>query len=226
VQGDGSAATAMLGLPGFVLLAVSEVEGELEQAVETTAVEEFCRGCGVAAVAHGRRPVRVRDLPAAGRAVTLIWVKRVWRCAEPRCVKRTWTETSEAIRARASLTERARAEACRRVGEEGHDVAAVAVEYGVGWGTVMRAVRDHGRPLVDDPARLGSVTAIGVDETAFLAATSRHHTEFVTGIVDLTDRPDRPARLLDVIEGRAERLCLTGFLPGRGPGGTASPSPR
>ena len=60
VQGDGSAATAMLGLPGFVLLAVSELDGELEQAVETTAVEEFCRSCGVQAVPHGRRPVQVR----------------------------------------------------------------------------------------------------------------------------------------------------------------------
>ena len=203
MQGDGSAATAMLGLPGFVLLAVSEVDGELEQAVETTAVEEFCRGCGVQAVPHGRRPVRVRDLPVAGRPVTLIWVKRIWRCAEPRCARRTWTETGEPIRARASLTERARAEACRRVGEDGHDVAAVAVEYGVGWHTIMRAVRDHGRPLVDDPGRLARVTAIGVDETAFLAATAVHSTEFVTGIVDLTGRPHRPARLLDVVSGRS-----------------------
>ena len=81
MQGDGSAATAMLGLPGFVLLAVSQVEGELEQAIETTAGGEFCRACGVQAVPHGRRPVRVRDLPVAGRPVTLIWVKRVWRCA-------------------------------------------------------------------------------------------------------------------------------------------------
>ncbi len=203
VHGDGSAATAMLGLAGFVLLAVSELDGELEQAVETTAVEEFCRGCGVRAVAHGRRPVRVRDLPVAGRPVTLIWVKRVWRCAEPACAARTWTEASEHIVARASLTERARAEACRRVGEDGHDVAAVAVEYGVGWHTIMRAVRHHGRPLIDDPARLSGVTAVGVDETAFLAATASHATEFVTGIVDLTGRSGRAARLLDVVEGRS-----------------------
>jgi hypothetical protein len=94
----------MLGLPGFVLLAVSEFDGELEQAVETAAVEEFRRSCGVQAVPHGRRPVRVRDLPVAGRPVTLIWVKRVWRCVEPRCAKRTWSETSE-HRPRASLTE-------------------------------------------------------------------------------------------------------------------------
>jgi transposase len=204
----------MLGLAGFVLLAVSEVDGELEQAVETSAMEEFCRGCGVRAVPHARRPVRVRDLPAAGRPVTLIWVKRVWRCAEPRCAMRTWTESSDPIRARASLTERARAEACRRVGEDGHDVAAVAVEYGVGWHTVMRAVRDHGQPLVDDPARLAGVAAVGVDETAFLAATSRHHTEFVTGVVDLTGRRRRTARLLDVVEGRSGK-ALSGWVSAR-----------
>jgi transposase len=217
VDGDGSAATVMLGLPGFVLLAVSQVDGELEQAVQTRAVEEFCRRCGVQAVPHGRRPVRVRDLPVAGRPVTLIWVKRVWRCAEPRCSARTWSEASEHILARASLTERARAEACRRVGEDGHDVAAVAVEYGVGWHTVMRAVRDHGRPLVEDPARFDDVAAVGVDETAFLAATSVHSTQFVTGIVDLTGSPGRAARLLDVVPGRSAN-ALSDWVSGRDQG--------
>jgi sirohydrochlorin ferrochelatase len=44
VQDDGSAAAAMLGLAGFVLLAVSEYASELEQAIETTATTDFCRG--------------------------------------------------------------------------------------------------------------------------------------------------------------------------------------
>ncbi len=79
----------------------------------------------------------------------------------------TWSETSEHIRSRASLTERARWEACRLVGEDGLDVAAVADQLGVGWSTVMRAVQEYGTPLIDDPARLAGVQAVGVDETTF-----------------------------------------------------------
>ena len=107
MEGERSATTVLLGLSGFVLLAVSEYEGELEQAVETTADLVGCPGCGAVAAAHGRRPVRVRDLPSAGRPVTLIWVKRVWRCRHPECEVVAWSETSAAIAARASLTERA-----------------------------------------------------------------------------------------------------------------------
>lgn len=67
----------LVGLDGFRLSAVSEAYGELEQAVETTATTAWCTGCGVRAVPHGRRHVRVRDLPSAGRAVTLLWLKRL-----------------------------------------------------------------------------------------------------------------------------------------------------
>jgi transposase len=45
------------------------------------------------------------------------------------------------------------------------------------------------------------VTAVGVDETAFLRANATRSTTFATGIADLT--PGRPARLLDVVEGRS-----------------------
>lgn len=204
-----TADAVLLGLPGFRLLSVSERDGELEQAVETTAVETFCPDCGVQASLHDRRPSWVRDLSAGGRPVTLVWVKRVWRCHEPACPKATWTETAAAITARASLTERARAEACRRVGQDGRSVAAVAREFGCSWATIMAAVRVYGTPLVEDPARFRGSAALGVDETSFLAATATHATEFVTGLVDLGR-----GRLLDVVRGRSGK-CLTDWLSER-----------
>ena len=36
--------------------------------------------------------------------------------------------------------------------------------------TAELASRGHGTPLVEDPARLAGVRAVGVDETAFLKA--------------------------------------------------------
>lgn len=207
MRDDAIAGTAMLGLRGFRVLAVSEYAGEVEQAIEITAEEGWCPACGVQARLHDRRPTWVRDLPAGGRPVTLVWVKRVWRCHEKVCRKVTWTETSEAIRPRSCWTERARREACRRVGQDNRHVAGVAAEFGVGWGTVMAAVREYGQPLVDDPDRTADAEAIGVDETAFLAATAASHTQFVTGIVALT----KPARLLDVVPGRTAS-ALSGWV--------------
>ncbi len=165
------------------------------------------------AVAHGRGHVRVRvrDLPSAGRAVTLLWLKRLWRCAEPACPLRTWSESSQQIRPRSALTERARREACRLIGEDGLDVAAVATTLGVGWATVMRAVHKYGQPLIDDPARLAGVESVGVDETACLAANATHATVFVTGIVALPGSGRPSAQLLDVMPGRKKAVVHQWF---------------
>ena len=53
-------------------------------------------------------------------------------------------------------------------------VAVVARELGVCWWTVMDAVVLHGTPLVEDPARVGKVGALGIDETSFLSANREH----------------------------------------------------
>ena len=163
---DNSSATVMLGLEGMAVLAVSERDGELEYAIETTASTGWCPVCGAVARLHDRRPTWVRDLPAGDRPVTLVWVKRIWRCTHVECEQRTWTETHPQIRARASWSERARKQACRRVGRDGHSVAAVARDVGVGWATVMAAVVDYGTPLIEHPDRIEQVAAVGVDVPA------------------------------------------------------------
>ena len=89
----------------------------------------------------------------------------------------------------------------RRVGQHTQTVAGLARQLGVGWHTVMCAVTAVGTPLVNDPARLGGVNASGVDEHAWQQTNQRRHTQFATGIVDLT--PRRAARLLEVTPGRS-----------------------
>ena len=194
----------LLGLSGFVLLDITEIDGEFELLVETDATVVGCRGCGVRAVSHGRRSTLVRDLPIAGRPTRLRWRKRLWRCHEQLCPTGTWTERHLAVAPRASLTERAREEVCRRVGEDAVAVAKVARDVGVGWQTTMRAVIDCGQRLIDDPTRLDGVTALGLDETAFLTPAKDHGSVYVTGMVDV-----RTGRLLDVVAGRTARAVQT-----------------
>ena len=64
--------------------------------------------------------------------------------APRRRARRVVDEQHPAVGARMVLTERAREHPCRRVGRDGHSVAAVARDLGVGWHTTMRAVIDHG----------------------------------------------------------------------------------
>ena len=56
---------------------------------------------------------------------------------------------------------------------------------------------ERGTAAIDDSARLASgdrpVSAVGVDETAYLRAAATHATRFATGIVDLTRGAAGPA---------------------------------
>ena len=189
---------ALLGLDGFRVLAVAETPDELVIEIETVADLSGCVGCGTRAVAHERMPVEVRDLACFGRPSRLVWRKRRWRCADPDCSTKTFTETSPQFASRASLTCRAGAEACRQVGENARPVSQLADELGVCWWTVMAAVIEYGTPLVDDPDRVGRVEMLGVDETSWLRANRRHATLYATGLVDLDDRI-----IIDMVEGNS-----------------------
>lgn len=191
-------AEAMLGLPGFRVLAVDQTDAEVTIFIETTAAQVGCPRCGVVAVAHDRMPVEYRDLAAFGRPVRLVWYKRRWRCEEEACTSRTWTETSPEFSSRCLLTNRAGMECCLQVGKNARPVAQMARELAISWDTVMDAVHEYGTPLVDDPKRVGQVAQLGVDETAWLSATKDHPTIYATGLVDL-----RAKVVIDVIRGNS-----------------------
>ena len=78
-QHRSKSGSALLGVDGFEVVSAQLVGGEWELAVQTTVTVIGCVGCGVWTIPHGRRTVRVRDLPISGRPVVL-------RCA--RCFLR------------------------------------------------------------------------------------------------------------------------------------------
>ncbi len=199
--GGTGLAEAILGLDGFRVLAVDESSMEVVITVETTSSVVGCRSCGVLAETHDRLRVEVRDLPCFGRPARLVWLKRRWRCREDECPAKTWTEqVPDAVPARAVLTVRAGADATRQVGELAQLVASVARELGVCWWTVMDAVRRHGTPLVEAPERVGTVRALGIDETNYQSAKPTHPTIYATGMVDLDRRI-----VIDMVQGNAAK---------------------
>lgn len=194
-------ACVFLGMPELLVKSAREVGGELHVLVETKPGPVGCRRCGTLAESKGRRNSCIRDLEVSGRPTVLFWKKRRWRCKDPDCEAKTWTEEIGGIAPRAVLTRRARTEIARRIGEDADPVAQVARNYGVSWDTAWGAFKEEVTPRIEDPERIKGVEALGVDETAFLAATKDHGRIFATGMVDV-----RRSLLLDIIEGRSAKI--------------------
>lgn len=198
-NGSGGAdASVLFNLSEFKIVAQTMRNGEWWLLIETTQTRAGCPSCAVIGTGNGRRRVLVRDLPIAGVPVVLVWAKRTWRCLEGLCERGSWSETSGEIGVRASLTERARREICRRVGADLDTVAEVAREFGVGWFCAHQAVVDYGDRLIAADRRLELVTGLGVDEHTFQHSNATRRTQMVTTFVDI----DR-GRLLDMVPGRS-----------------------
>ena len=191
-------AEKMLGLPSVVVLDVQDVPGEVVVRVESTKTKATCPSCRRRAQAQDRVEVHLRDLHCFGRPTRLVIRKRRWRCRTKGCIKKTWTEKLAGIAPRHVLTGRAGTEVTRQVGQVCRSVESVASEYGVGWDTAWAAVELHGRPLVNDPSRVGAVRALGVDEHTYLSAKPTHATIYATSLVDLDRR-----KVIDLFEGKS-----------------------
>ena len=138
------------------------------------------------------------DLPVFGRPARLVWRKHRWSCPDAACPLGSFTATDVRIAApRLALTDRAGRWVTAQVGRSGRTVNEVAMELGCDWHTVNDAVIAYGSALVDDGDRIGSPTALGLDETLFMREGPRRHQRWSTSIVDV-----EAGVLLDVVPGR------------------------
>lgn len=204
----------LVGLPEVSVLGVLDPPGEpLVVHVEQAASRPWCHGCGGPSRVKDRDVVVLADLPCFGRPTRLVWHKvRLW-CPDRDCEIGSWTwEDPRIAGSRQKMTDRAGRWATLQVGRLGRTVAEIARELGCDWHTVNDTVIAYGSVLVDDPGRIGPVTALGLDETLFVRRGERHRQEFVTSIVDVS--PAKAAQLLDVVEGRSA-AGPTAWLAGR-----------
>ena len=191
----------LVGLPAVTVLGVVDEHGApIVVHIETRDPRPSCPRCAGVVVIKDRPVVELVDLPCFGRPTRLVWRKRRWSCPNSACAMGSWTEDVPAIAAsRLVMTDRAGRWVTEQVGRYGRTVNEVAGELGCDWHTVNDTVIAYGIALVDDdPDRIGSVTALGLDETLFVRIGPRHRQAWSTSIVDV-----RAGKLLDVVPGRS-----------------------
>lgn len=199
----------LVGLPNVTVIGVGEWPHWLRIEVAGVSGRPFYR-CGTAAHRHGVREVVLVDLPCFGRATRLVVHKQRWRC--PVC-RRSWTAQDPAIASsRCAMTTRAARWATAQVGRHGRAVSEVADDLGCDRHTVMDAVVLFGEPLIDDPARYATVTAVGLDETLYVREGRYRRQRWSTQVVDV-----QHGQLLDVLDGKDVDICC-GWFAQRPPG--------
>ncbi|MFG3408493.1 ISL3 family transposase [Streptomyces sp. NPDC048142] len=159
-------ATLLLGLDGVSAIRVERLEDGTRRVHLATAEEaaRACPECGAFAwKVKGTARTRPRDRPYGERGLVLLWHKRRWWCREPKCPRKSFTESVAQIPAGARITARLRQAAGRRVRDAGSTVIQAARDMHLSWPTVMGAFRTSAREVVDAP--LPEVKVLGVDET-------------------------------------------------------------
>ena len=198
-------ADAIFDVPDMHVLDVEiDEQQRLVLTIESGQTEAACPACGVLAVGHGRRVRLLHDAPCFARVTLLRWLVRIWRCREPLCPTRTFSETHDVASPRTVLTTRAIGWATSALSYDDTTVSALARHLGVDWHTAWDAIEVEAKARISSPDRLSGVKTLGVDEHIW--RPSRIGVDrAVTIIVDLSrDQAGcLHARLLDAVVGRS-----------------------
>jgi len=190
----------LVGLPDVIVLGIDDLEdGPLVIHIEQAGRRPRCVGCGETPQVKDREVVELVDLPCFGRRTRLRWRKVRFVCRNDDCEMISWTWDDTRIGfPRQALSDRAARWVTVQVGRYGRSVAEVAVEVGCAWHTINDAVVSYGEALLDDdPDRVGTVFALGLDEALFCRTGPFRRQHWSTQIVDVAR-----GRLLDVVQGR------------------------
>jgi transposase len=154
----------LLGLTGLAVALVEDgSDGPVVHLETADEQARRCPECGTRARrSKGQRVTRPRDLPVGGRRPLLLWRKRRWRCDEPECRRKSFTEAVAAVPARKRLTVRLRAAAGAAVADAGRTVVQAARDHDVSWPVVAGAFTAHAAAVL--PAEPQPVQVLGIDE--------------------------------------------------------------
>ncbi len=211
--------TLLFALPEYRVLDVTrEPDGGRVVLVESVAEQGGCPACGVVSGLIKDRPTsRVRDLPH-GPVPLKVWVrKRRFACAEPLCRRRSFTEVSAQLPARARVTTRLKVKVAAAVTTTNRAMSEVALEHGIAWQTVHRILV---KAAADVLGQAAPTTRIGIDETRARSVrwsqqevghklTWRRSDPWMTSIVDLD--PTGRGGIIGLAAGRSGG-CVKGWI--------------
>lgn len=189
--------TVPLDLPGVRVVSQRMTPTTIVVTVVRTDPGATCPGCGWwTTKQHDARPRTKADEPLGDRQVTVIVVRRRFRCLG---CGRVFTEPDAVAGPRRRLTTRLRT----RLGQEGvqRPVAHVADHYGVSPTTVRRAVHVHATTVLSQQP-YGKVPHLGIDDFSL-----RRGRRYATGLHDLDRR-----RVIDVVEGRTSAVVEAALM--------------
>jgi transposase len=215
------AATALFNLPDYRVLEVRRSDdGHRTVSLVATQREAACPSCGVlTSRVHQRTEQRLRDVPFDG-VVTVLWVKRRWRCSDARCTRTSFAEHTDQVPPRARMTTRLREALVEAVAGEARPVDRVAAQFGVSWPTVMRQLSNAMALLTaQHRSRPRLVRRLGIDEHRFRTvrwfrdsdepARWRRIEPWMTCMVDLSSQ-----NIIDIVDGR-DSAAVRGWLEGQ-----------